>query len=212
MGSASTFESIESYFPLVDKIVKREIRKLSANFCTFEELRAYGLEGLVKAANSFEPDRGISFEMYACKRIRWSLYDGFRKMGWFSRHSMTKMRFLCKAEVEAVHRLSSAVKELASAYIVTYSEEQLKDTSSEQEDVEAGVDAVKLKGALRVYLLALPEKERMVVARFFYDDVSLTEIAREMKISVSWASKLLSSALERLRRILQNRSDLSDRA
>lgn len=223
MGSTSTFESIESYFPLVDKIVKREIRKLTLHSQMEEELRSYGMEGLLNASRSFDPDRGVSFEIYAYKRIRWAVYDGIRKMGWFPRHTLSKMRFFRKADemleaksmdpapkdkTEAVHRLSSAVKELATAYVVSYTEDQLKDPHADIVEAEESVDANRMRGVLRLYVHSLPEKERAILLRFFYDDFSLTEIAAEMEITLSWASKLLAAGLGRLRNILNNRPDL----
>ena len=223
MESASTFVSIESYFPLVDKIVKREIRKLAIHSSNSEELRSYGMEGLVKAADTFDPERGIAFEVYAAKRIQWALYDGIRKMGWFPHHAVAKARYFRKAgemleaktadpapvdKVDAVHRLSNAVKELAVAYVVSYSEEKVVDVAGDDAEIEESLDDARIHGALRVYIHALPEKERAVVVRFFFQDRTLTEVADEMGVTVSWTSKLLSSGLSRLRNILENRPDL----
>lgn len=223
MGSISTFESIESYFPLVDKIVKREIRKLGMHQQLFEELRSYGIEGLVNASRMFDPERGVSFEIYACKRIRWAVYDGVRKMGWFPRHTLSRMRFFRKADeileakstdpaprdkTEAVHRLSGAVKELATAYIVSYSEDQFKDAHTDGFEPEEAVDMNRIHGVLRTYVNSLPEKERRVLIQFFFEDFSLTEIAAEMDVTLSWVSKLLASGLGRLRIIFDKRPDL----
>lgn len=223
MKYTSTNESIESYFPLVEKILRSESRKLSIQHQTIEDLRSFAMEGLMGAMQNFDPSRGVPFESYACKRIRWAVYDGLRTMGWFSKHTLAKIRFYRKADemleaqsndpppadkTEAVHRLSNAVKELASAYVVSYCEEEQRDEKADPREPEENVDRKRLYSALKTYILSLSEKEKFVVQRFFFEDRRLTEIATEMNITVSWASKILSSALRHLRILFENRPDL----
>jgi RNA polymerase sigma factor for flagellar operon FliA len=218
MESTSTFESIESYFPLVDKILKWEIRKLSLNSKMGADLRSHGIEGLLNAARTFDSSRGATFETYAAKRIRWAIYDGIRKMGWFPRHAVSKAKFYRKADeilsakgkepspvdkTEAVHRLSGALKELTAVYIISYSEDALQNVEAENaSDAELSVDMKRIVGRLRHYMNSLPKKERHILVEFFFEDRTLTEIAEDMAITRSWASKLLSSGLRRLRHLL----------
>jgi RNA polymerase sigma factor FliA len=223
MNYSSTIGNIESYFPLVEKIVRSEARKLSIQYQTIEDLRSFGMEGLMGAMRNFDPNRGIPFEAYACKRIRWAVYDGLRTMGWFSRHTLAKIRFYRKADemleaqsndpapadkTEAVHRLSNTVRELASAYVVSYCEGEQRDEKADEHAPEEIVDRKRLYSALKTYILSLPEKEKFIVQRFFFEDCRLTEIANQMNITVSWASKLLSSALRHLRILFEKRPDL----
>ena len=224
MEYTSTVGSIESYFPLVDKILKFEFRGTRLRMQTEDDLRSYGMEGLLAAMRSFDPTRGVSFRVYAAKRIRWAIYDGMRNMGWFPRQAMARARFYRKAEemsaaraetpapkdaAEAVHRLSTAVNELAVTYMVSFCEANEAETS-EKPEVEDSLDQKRYFAALRAYIQSLPEKQRFTVQRFFFEDANLSEIAEDLDVSVSWASRILSTALKRLKILLEKRPDLID--
>src|ERR1041385_875406 len=51
----------------------------------YEELVAYGTQGLLEAAQRFDPRGGATFSTYAYYRIRGAIFDGLRQMGWLPR-------------------------------------------------------------------------------------------------------------------------------
>src|SRR5215831_15232385 len=51
----------------------------------YQELVAYGTQGLLEAARRFDPRGGATFSTYAYYRIRGAIFDGLRQMGWLSR-------------------------------------------------------------------------------------------------------------------------------
>lgn len=67
--------SLESYLPLV-----REEARAFANLrvARAEELERYGMIGLKKAIEMFDPDRAIPFEAFAKQRIRGAISDYLR--------------------------------------------------------------------------------------------------------------------------------------
>ena len=224
MDYTSSVGSIESYFPLVDKVLRCELRSFHLRSQTVDDLRSYGREGLMTAMRTYDPTRGVTFQAYACKRIRWALYDGMRSMGWFPRHVAARSRFYRRAEemaaaradtpaptdtAEAVHRLSAAVNELAVAYVVSYCEANTTDVTEELE-IEDALDRKRYFSVLRTYVQSLPYKQRIVVQRFFFEDAKLNEIAQNLDVSVSWASRILSTALNRLKHLLESRPDLTE--
>ena len=224
MEYTSTVGSIESYFPLVDKILKFEIRGSRLRIQTQDDLRSHGMEGLMAAMRSYDPSRGVAFQAYAAKRIRWAIYDGMRSMGWFPRQAVARARFYRKAEEmsaaradipaptdssEAVHRLSAAVNELAVTYMVSFCDANAAETAEEESDAEDLLDQKRYFSALRAYVLSLPDKQRVTVQRFFFEDEKLSDIAEDLEVSVSWASRILSTALSRLKILLEKRPDLT---
>src|SRR3989304_735366 len=52
----------------------------------------YGVIGLLKAIERFDPSRGILLKTYAEHRIRGAILDGLRGMDWLSRSARQKER------------------------------------------------------------------------------------------------------------------------
>ena len=58
-----------------------------------KDIQGWAELGLVEAANSFDPTRGVQFKTFAYYRIRGAIYDGLRKMGWYPKGQYRQMRF-----------------------------------------------------------------------------------------------------------------------
>jgi RNA polymerase sigma-B factor len=70
-------------------------------------------------------------------------------------------------------------------------------------DVDAGLDRIEDREALRPLLEALPERERMVLVLRFFESMTQTQIADRVGISQMHVSRLLAKSLARLRDQLQ---------
>ena len=57
-----------------------------------DDLIGYGVLGLMKAVERFDPSRGILLKTYAEHRIRGAILDGLRGMDWVSRSMRQKER------------------------------------------------------------------------------------------------------------------------
>jgi RNA polymerase sigma factor for flagellar operon FliA len=79
-----------------------------------DELVAFGTEGLMEAAERFNPAAGASFKTFAYYRINGAIYDGLRRMGWLSRHEYAKHR----AAERANHYLQSGADRESAAQSV----------------------------------------------------------------------------------------------
>ena len=66
-------------------------------------------------------------------------------------------------------------------------------------DVDAGLDRIEDREALRPLLEALPERERMVLVLRFFESMTQTQIAERVGISQMHVSRLLSQTLAKLR-------------
>jgi RNA polymerase sigma factor FliA len=64
------------------------------------------------------------------------------------------------------------------------------------------IDTSRLTAKLRDALAALPEKERALVTKHYWEGKNLLEAGAELGISKSWASRLHAQAVERLRLIV----------
>ena len=50
----------------------------------------------------------------------------------------------------------------------------------------------------------LPDRERTILVAFYFDERSLEDVARELGLSISWASRLHHKGLDRLRELLSS--------
>ena len=66
-------------------------------------------------------------------------------------------------------------------------------------DVDASLDRIENREALRPLLEALPERERMVLVLRFFESMTQTQIAERVGISQMHVSRLLAKSLARLR-------------
>jgi RNA polymerase sigma factor for flagellar operon FliA len=66
-------------------------------------------------------------------------------------------------------------------------------------DALAGLEEEETKHLLRATLNRLPEQERLVVALYYYEQMTLREIGEAMGISESRVSQVHTRAVERLR-------------
>lgn len=87
-----------AYMPMVMKIAGRVSL---ANNAALErsDLIQSGTVGLLKALETFEPERQVKFNTFAYKRIQGEIYDSLRKEGVISRHQINKIKRLEKAIV-----------------------------------------------------------------------------------------------------------------
>jgi len=218
---------IEHYLSLVDYVTSRLAIGLPRNVSK-DDLVSYGIMGLIDAVEKFDLERGLQFETYASWRIRGSVIDGLRQADWVPRSVREKARKIEEAyqRLEQQHLRSVSDGEI-SAYLQVSEQEfqqmlqdvsiasivSLEDPIREEEsetrmtllvderakNPEDSVRDLFLKESLAKAIERLTEKERTVVSLFYYEELSLSEIAEVMSLSPSRISQLHSKAVLRLR-------------
>jgi RNA polymerase sigma-B factor len=197
-----------------------------------EDLVQEGYIGLVKAVDRYDPDKGIKFSTYACHLISGEIRHYLRDLGrlihepgW---HSELRQRIVRTTEklttefdrapspeeiAETLDIKVDSVREvLKNAQILNV--DSLEDKRREDEDAsdwseqisdedtshEEIVDHQMVLGAA---LPQLKDLEKRAVTMFFFGEMSKTEIAREMGISINYAAYLVKRGLENLRQIIE---------
>ncbi|HZG84374.1 FliA/WhiG family RNA polymerase sigma factor [Paenibacillus sp.] len=218
---------IEHYLGLVDYVTSRLAIGLPRNVSK-DDLASYGIIGLIDAVEKFDLERGLQFETYASWRIRGSIIDGLRQADWVPRSVREKARKIEEAyqKLEQEHLRSVTDGEM-SAYLqvseqefqtmlqevsvasICSLEDPIRDEESETrltmlvderaKNPEDSVRELYLKESLAKAIERLTEKERTVVSLFYYEELSLSEIAEVMSLSPSRISQLHSKAILRLR-------------
>lgn len=182
-----------------------------------EDLVAYGFQGLLEARARFEPGRGVQFKSFAYYRIRGALLDGVRVMGWLPRRAYARMRALealdalgesgtsarptapasnAEAGLRAIEGILGRV---ATAY---FTGAALDDTPELHVSPEARLLAQERRVLALRAIETLPDEEQRLVRGHYLEGRRFDEIASELGLSKSWASRLHSRALDRLREAL----------
>lgn len=218
---------LENYLPLVDFVSNRLANGMPQNV-TKDDLASHGILGLMDAIDKFDYLRGLQFETYASWRIRGAIIDGLRQGDWVPRSVREKAKRIEDAyqKLEQQYLRSVTDEEISSYLQVSENEfqtmlqditlttlcsidEPIKEEESEtrlsllidetSKNPEYKVNEIFLKESLAKAIDRLTEKERTVVSLFYYEDLSLSEIAEVMSLSPSRISQLHSKAILRLR-------------
>jgi RNA polymerase sigma factor for flagellar operon FliA len=220
------------YLPLV-RFVAGRVRMTLPAFVDEDDLVGYGVLGLLDAMEKFDPSRGVKFETYAVTRIRGAILDGLRAVDWVPAHVRQRVRELQEVysrlegklgrpasdeEVAAemgisMAELSRRISEAASTSLVSLEglwavEQKEGPVLSSLPDREAP-DPVEMaeweerKEALARGIERLPERERLIITLFYYEGLTLKEIARLLGVSPGRVSQLHAQAMLRLRGSLE---------
>lgn len=226
--TASSSVTIEDYLPLVNRIAYHLKGRLPDSVMV-EDLIQSGIIGLIEAMQKFDATQGASFETYAGIRIRGSMLDEIRKGDWTPRSVHRKSREVSEAisRVEAVKGREARDEEIAVEMGVAIEEYYhiLQDTNAAQllsidepDHDELSEDRMVSSGKTLIAQITdedfqkslveeiehLPEKEKLVMALYYDEELNLKEIGEVLEVSESRVSQIHSQAIKRLRARLQD--------
>ncbi len=217
-------EVVERYAPLVKRIAHHLLLRMPASV-QIDDLIQSGMIGLLEAARKYDVSKGASFETYAGIRIRGSMLDEVRKGDWAPRSVHRKSRKVAEAikAIEARTGQDAKDKEIAKELDIDLNAYYtiLQDASGSRlfsfDDIMEGDDsAIELaagelpgpcdglqrstfKAHLARAIEGLPERERLVLALYYDEELNLKEIGEVIGVSESRVSQIHSQAAMRLR-------------
>jgi RNA polymerase sigma factor FliA len=227
LGDAEREALILDHLPLLHHIVGRLVLELPPR-TDRDDLLGFGMIGLVEAADSFDPSRGLKFSTYAFPRIRGAILDELRRMDFLPRGRRERVRELDAAvrELEQRHGAPPSPEQIAAHLSVTLDEVDeilasarsagmvsLEDGPSEElyslladprtDDPVDSAQFEELKVLLVRSIAALPETERTVITLYYAEGLLLKEIGELLGVTESRVSQVHSRALYRLNRDLR---------
>lgn len=220
-GASDRNESVEKYGYLVKRIAHHLMARLPDSV-QFDDLVQAGMLGLLESLGKYDASKGASFETYAGIRIRGSMLDEMRRGDWAPRSVHRNARRVTEAMRSVEHRTGKIAsdREIARNMELTLPEYHaiLTDASTcrlvSYEEVNDGDDPSILPrfdagdhGAERAEMFAslveameqLPERERLVMALYYDEELNLKEIGAVLGVSESRVSQILSQATLRVR-------------
>jgi RNA polymerase sigma factor FliA len=203
------------YAPLVKYVAGRMRSRLPDNVDQ-DDLVSDGVLGLMDAIERFEPERGLSFQTFAVPRIRGAILDGMRAMDFVPRSVRDKLRSVQRAQLELEARLGRTPTDEELAAQAGLPLRALRDLNRQAAASHANLDDFDLvdelahaadrsveegdvSASLMRVIEELPERDRVVIALYYFEGLTLAEIGRVLGVSESRVSQVHSRVTRSLR-------------
>jgi RNA polymerase sigma factor for flagellar operon FliA len=224
------------HLPIV-RFLARRIHERLPQHVDIEDLVSAGVVGLMDAFTKFDPTKQVQFRSYAQFRIRGAILDSLRTLDWSPRELRRKGRAVEEAIRVLTQRMGRAPSEPEVAAEMTLSLEEYQQLLGDLKGLEIGTLHMErnedsgeeelayipgnpeedplfrcLKGELKDRLSEaianLPDRERLVMTLYYYEEMTMREIGLALGVVESRVSQVHASAVVHLRAALK---DLSSR-
>ena len=209
----------ENYLPLV-RIVAGRLAIGLPQHIDRDDLLSSGFFGLLDAIERYDTARQIKFETYAGVRIRGAMLDYLRSRDWLPVNVRQRIRNYEKtvlnletelgrepddSEVAAAMKIGlkdvkNIIGQLNAAAMMPLDDYLQNETvETMQNGLGEDLEKEELRQTLAKAIDRLPEKERLVVSLYYYEEMTLKEISLIMHLTEARISQLHSKAIMRLR-------------
>ena len=198
-----------------------------------------GVIGLVEAYDKFDEEKNTQFNTFATFRIRGAILDSLRNLDWSSRRLRRKSRDIAETRTRLESRLGREAnrEEIAvemkiglqqlendmtqiNALVIIGQNASINGSSDTYDLVESACS--KWDSPFESYVKAeqkaqlveaqsqLSERERLILALHYREEMTLKEIAQTLGVTVSRASRVQLEALEKLKKSLKKITNRRD--
>jgi RNA polymerase sigma factor FliA len=217
--------------PMV-RFVARRIHEKLPQHVQLEDLVSAGILGLMDATAKFDPAKNTQFRTYAQFRIRGAILDSLRDVDWGPRDLRRKGRAIedairaltvqlgrAPAEAEIANELGQTLEEyqktlsdLKGLEIGSLHAQRNEDSGEEElayvpgppgEDPLFLCMRAEMRDRLQGAIEELPESERLVLSLYYYEELTMKEIALVLNVTASRISQIRSSAILHMRAKLE---------
>jgi len=217
-------ELVVAHEPLVKRIAFHLMSRLPASVQVDDLIQA-GMIGLIEASRKFDPEQGASFETYAGIRIRGAMLDEIRRTDWTPRSVHRKAREVAEAvrkienekgrdarDIEVAEEMGLGLEEYhkilqdaTGCRIFSFEdpgsvgEDGLAQSHRQPNQPLENLQNCDFKHGLAGAIKGLPERERLVMALYYDEELNLREIGEILGVSESRVCQIHGQALIRLR-------------
>lgn len=217
-------ELVVTHEPLVKRIAYHLMSRLPASVQADDLVQA-GMIGLIEASRKFDPEQGASFETYAGIRIRGAMLDEIRRTDWTPRSVHRKAREVAEAVRKIENEKGRDARDVEVAEVMglelneyhkilqdatgcrifsyedpgTLGEEDFSQQARQPNQPLDNLQKSDFKMGLADAIKGLPERERLVMALYYDEELNLREIGEILGVSESRVCQIHGQALIRLR-------------
>ena len=217
---------ILAHLPQVRLIARKIHERLPETIC-FDDLISAGVIGLINAVDHFDPRQNVKLKTYAEFRIRGAILDSLRDIDWAPRMRRRQARELEAAisraeqslgrvpeEAEIAAELGVGVDEYRQQLLeieglnigeMEYVRDEkdlpamLQYAAAEGESPDATLERTELERLIAASIDRIPKVEKTVLSLYFFEELTLREIAEVMGVHLSRVSQIKTQAVLRLR-------------
>ena len=223
---------IKEFAHVVKAMAYRLAYRLPA-YMDAEDLVSVGIIGLMDAMDKYDPNREAKFKTYAEFRIRGAMLDEIRSMDWIPRSVHERVSLLQRTHTKLLNRLGRPPTDEEVAGEMKLSPAELDDfLVRSQGAVLLSLDDFNLHepdGPKILDMLAdrqhpdplamilndrersrvtdaiqqLPEKERLVLTLYYFEELTMKEIGRILKVTESRVCQIHTQAVLHLKGTLE---------
>jgi len=225
-GQLDKDQLVAEFAPLVKRIAYHLMVRMPASVMV-EDLIQNGMIGLLDAIDRFESGMGAQFETYATQRIRGAMLDALRENDWLPRGLRKEFRRVERmiSHLEQEYGRAPNEKELAESLDMSLADYQklLHDArgyqivsfedmsgdgdeeflerylSDDSYDPSRLIEDESIRNTLVQGIASLPEREKLMMALYYDQDLNLREIGEVMGVTESRVCQLHSQVIARLR-------------
>jgi RNA polymerase sigma factor for flagellar operon FliA len=217
------------------RLIARRIHDRLPESVSLDDLISTGIVGLISAVDRFDATQNVKLKTYAEYKIRGAILDSLRGLDWAPRQQRKRAKQIEAAIAHAEQRLHRAPTEeeiaaelgqtieeyhewlvdirglnLGSLENATPDEENGRDLLNYVSDDEESWPSRQLERSELQKLLAdaisvMPEIEKTVLSLYYYEELTLREISKIVRLHESRISQLKSQAILRLRSYMEKR-------
>lgn len=220
------------HLPMV-RFHARRIHEKLPQHVDIEDLVSAGVVGLMDAFAKFDPDKKVQFRSYAQFRIRGAILDSLRTLDWSPRELRRKGRAVEEAirvvtartgrvpgEPEVATEMGLTLDDyqqllgdLKGLEIGTLHIERNEDSGEEElaylpgrpeDDPLFHCLRGEMEDRLADAIANLPERERLVMTLYYYEEMTMREIGLALGVVESRVSQVHASAVVHLRSALKD--------
>src|ERR1035441_7536748 len=220
------------HLPMV-RFLARRIHERLPQHVDIEDLVSAGVVGLMDAFSKFDPAKKVQFRSYAQFRIRGAILDSLRTLDWSPRELRRKGRAVEEAIRVLTARMGHAPDEAEVAMEMALKLDEYQQLLGDLKGLEIGTLHMErnedsgeeelayipgrpdedplfccLRGELEERLAEaiqnLPDRERLVMTLYYYEEMTMREIGLALGVVESRVSQVHASAVVHLRSALKD--------
>ena len=220
------------HLPIV-RFLARRIHERLPQHVDIEDLVSAGVVGLMDAFSKFDPTKQVQFRSYAQFRIRGAILDSLRTLDWSPRELRRKGRAVEEAIRVLTHKMGRAPGEAEVAAEMTLSLVEYQQLLGDLKGLEIGTLHMErnedsgeeelayipgrpeddplfhclrgeLEDRLSEAIANLPDRERLVMTLYYYEEMTMREIGLALGVVESRVSQVHASAVMHMRAALKD--------
>jgi RNA polymerase sigma factor FliA len=220
------------HLPMV-RFLARRIHERLPQHVDIEDLVSAGVVGLMDAFSKFNPAKKVQFRSYAQFRIRGAILDSLRTLDWSPRELRRKGRAVEEAIRALTAHLGHAPNESEVAAEMGLKLDEYQQLLGDLKGLEIGTLHVErnegsgeeelayvpgrpeedplfcclrqeLEERLAGAIQNLPDRERLVMSLYYYEEMTMREIGLALGVVESRVSQVHASAVAHLRAALRD--------